>query len=141
MIYTYRSEYSHFYTIKNCYIIYLNIITIILLVKILLYYFIIFLCGQRTQQPQPTLYRAQDPCRRGRNAWGWTKKIQIAKRHHRGQSCPRPTEIIRKKRGMPLKAASQGILRNRTNTVGQPWEHGGGAIPGETVTSTLNAHN
>ena len=25
--------------------------------------------------------------------------------------------------------------------MGQPWEHGGGAIPGEAVTSTLNAHN
>ena len=42
---------------------------------------------------------------------------------------------------MPLKTASQDIPRKRTNTVGQPWEHGGGAIPGESVTSTLNAHN
>ena len=42
---------------------------------------------------------------------------------------------------MPLKAASKGIPRKRTNTVGQPWEHGGGAIPGETVTFALNAHN
>ena len=25
--------------------------------------------------------------------------------------------------------------------MGQPWEHGGGAIPGEAVTSTLNAHS
>ena len=31
--------------------------------------------------------------------------------------------------------------RKMTNTVGQPWEHGGEAIPGETVTSALNAHN
>ena len=30
--------------------------------------------------------------------------------------------------------------KKRTNTVGQPWEHGGGAIPGEVVTSVLNAH-
>ena len=29
----------------------------------------------------------------------------------------------------------------RTNTVGQPWEHGGGAILGEAVTSALNAHS
>ena len=29
----------------------------------------------------------------------------------------------------------------RTNTVGQPWEHGGEAIPGEAVSSALNAHN
>ena len=42
---------------------------------------------------------------------------------------------------MPLKVASQGIPREWTNTVGQPWEHGRGAIPGETVTSALNAHN
>ena len=66
---------------------------------------------------------------------------QVAKRHCRGQSCPQLTEIIRRKIGMPLKAASQGIPKKRTNTVGQLWEHGGGAIPGETVTFTLNAHN
>ena len=30
--------------------------------------------------------------------------------------------------------------KKRTNIVGQPWEHGGGAIPGEVVTSALNAH-
>ena len=28
-----------------------------------------------------------------------------------------------------------------SNTVGQPWEHGGGAIPGEAVTSALNTHS
>ena len=69
------------------------------------------------------------------------KKVQIAKQHHQGQSCPWPTEIIEGKSGMPSKAASQGIPKKRTNTVGQLWEHGGGAIPGETVTFTLNAHN
>ena len=42
---------------------------------------------------------------------------------------------------MSLKATSQGIPRKMTNIVGQPWEHGGGAIPGEIVTSALNAHN
>ena len=42
---------------------------------------------------------------------------------------------------MLLKAASQGIPRKRTNTVGQPWKHGKGTILGETVTSALNAHN
>ena len=42
---------------------------------------------------------------------------------------------------MPLKAASQGILREMTNTVGQAWEHGGGEIPGEIVTFALNAHS
>ena len=42
---------------------------------------------------------------------------------------------------MPLKTASQGIPRKkRTNTVGQPWEHGGGEIAREVVTSALNAH-
>ena len=76
--------------------------------------------GQRTQQPRLTLFWAQGPCRGERNARGRTKKVQVAKRHRRGQSCPRPTEIIRRKSGMPLKAASQGIPRKRTNTVGQP---------------------
>ena len=65
--------------------------------------------GQRTQQPRPTSYRAQGPCRGGRNARGWTKRVPIAKRHHQGQSYPRPTEIIRKKSGMPLKTASPGV--------------------------------
>ena len=31
--------------------------------------------------------------------------------------------------------------KKKTSTVGQPWEHGGRVIQGETVTSTLNAHN
>ena len=71
------------------------------------------LWGQRTQQSWPTSYRAQDPCRGGRNAWGWIKKVQIAKRYRREQSCPQPTEIIRRKGGMPLKIASQGISRKK----------------------------
>ena len=33
------------------------------------------------------------------------------------------------------------LKKKRTNTVSQPWEHGGGAIPGEVVNSALNAHN
>ena len=39
--------------------------------------------GQRTQQPRPTSYRAQGPCRGRRNARGRTKRVQIAKRHCR----------------------------------------------------------
>ena len=54
---------------------------------------------------------------------------------------PVRTEIIRRKSGMPLKAASQGIPRKRTSIMGQPWEHDGGVIPEEAVTSALNAHN
>ena len=33
-------------------------------------YLYIKLWGQRTQQPRPTSYRAQGPCRGGRNARG-----------------------------------------------------------------------
>ena len=40
-----------------------------------------------------------------------------------------------------IKGSLPGYPRKMTNIVGQPWEHGGGAIPGETVTSALNAHN
>ena len=42
---------------------------------------------------------------------------------------------------MPPKACPRSIPRKRTSIVGQPWEPGGGAIQGETVTSALNAHN
>ena len=69
------------------------------------------------------------------------KKVQIAEQHCRGQPCPWPTEIIERKSGMPLEAASQSIPIKRTSTVGQPWEPDGGAIQGETVTSALKAHN
>ena len=69
------------------------------------------------------------------------RKPKIAKKHRRGQSCPRPTEIMEGKSSMPLKACSQSIPRKRTSTVGQPWEPGEGAIQGETVTSALNSHN
>ena len=31
--------------------------------------------------------------------------------------------------------------QEKTSTMDQPWKHGGWAIQGETVTSTLNAHN
>ena len=43
--------------------------------------------------------------------------------------------------GMPSKVSLQSIPGNRISTMGQPWEPGGGAIQGETVTSTLNARN
>ena len=69
------------------------------------------------------------------------KKVQIAKKHRRGQSYSRRTEIIEGKNSTPSKAASQSILRKRTSTVGWPWEPSGGAIQGETITSVLNDHN
>ena len=67
--------------------------------------------GQRIQQPQPTSYRAQGPRRGGRNTRGLTKRAPVARRHCRGQSCPRPTEIVRKKSDMPLKITSPSIPR------------------------------
>ena len=69
------------------------------------------------------------------------KKVQIAKRCCRGQSCPRQTKITEGKCGMPPKATSQSVSRESTSAMSQPWEYGGGAIQGETDTSVLNAHN
>ena len=43
--------------------------------------------------------------------------------------------------GTLLKAASLGIPNKKTNTMGQLWGHGGGAIPGWAVTSASNAHS
>ena len=37
------------------------------------------------------------------------KRVEVAKRHSRGQSCPRPTKIVRRKSGMPLNTASQRV--------------------------------
>ena len=84
-------------------------------------YLYIKLWGRRTQQPRPTSYRAQGPCRGGRNARKWTKRVQVAKRHRQGQSCPQPTKIVRRKSGMPLKTASQGVLSKKN-------KHGGPAM-------------
>ena len=39
----------------------------------------------------------------------------------------------------PQKTALLGVPNKKTNTVGQLWGHGGGAILGEAVTSALNA--
>ena len=102
----------------------------------------LYICGVKEFGNPGLLYtKPQGPCRGERNARGRTKKVQIAQKHRRGQSCSRPAEIIEGKRGTPSKAASQSIPRKRTSTVGQPWEHGGGVIQGETVTFALNAHN
>ena len=40
----------------------------------------------------------------------------------------------------PQRQPPRASQAKRTNTVGQPWEHGGRAIPGEAVTSALNAY-
>ena len=61
--------------------------------------------------------------------------------HPKEKDCPQPTEIIEGKSSMPSKAGSQSIPRKRTSTMGQPWEPGGGAIQGGTVTFILNTHN
>ena len=59
----------------------------------------------------------------------------------RGQSCPWQTEITEGKSSTPPKAASQSVPKESTSVMSQPWEYGGGAIQGETVTSALNVHN
>ena len=59
----------------------------------------------------------------------------------RGQSYPRQTKVTKGESGTPSKTASLGIPNKRTNTVGQLWGHGGGAISGEAITSTLNARS
>ena len=69
------------------------------------------------------------------------KKVRTARRRYRGQFCSRQTEITEGESGMPPRAVSQSVPRESTSAIGQPWEYGGGAIQGETVTSTLNAHN
>ena len=54
---------------------------------------------------------------------------------------PRQTKITEGKSGTPPRATSQSVPRESTSAMGQPWEHGGGAIQGETDTSALDAHN
>ena len=91
------------------------------------------LWGQRIWQPRPISYQAQGPRRGGRNVRGRTKKVQTVRRRCRGQSCPWQIKVTEGKSGTPLKTASPGALNKKsTNTVGQPWEHGGGAILGES---------
>ena len=51
------------------------------------------------------------------------------------------SQILEGKNGTPSKTASQSALRKRTSTVRHLWEHGVGAIQGETVTFALNAPN
>ena len=89
--------------------------------------------GQRIWQPQPISYQAQGPHWGGRNVLGRMKKVQTAKRRCWGQSCPRQTEVTEGKSGMPLKTAFPDLPNKKsTNIVSQPWEHDGGAIPGES---------
>ena len=69
------------------------------------------------------------------------KKVQTSEQHRYGQPRPRLIEITERKSGMTSRAALQSIPIKRTSTVGQPWEPGGGAIQGQTITSALIAHN
>ena len=69
------------------------------------------------------------------------KKVQVAQKHRRGQSGPRPTQILVGKNGPPSTATSQSVSRKRTSTVGQLREHGVRTVQGKTVTFALNAHN
>ena len=100
-----------------------------------------YLWGRRMWQPRPISYQVQDPRRGRRNVQGWAKNVQAARRRCQGQPCPRRTEITEGESGTLSRTASPGILNKKTNIVGQQWGRGGGAIPGEAVTSTLNAHS
>ena len=54
------------------------------------------------QGPRPTLRRKKRPRMN-------KERVQVAKRHRQGQPCPWPTEIVRRKSGMPLNTASQRV--------------------------------
>ena len=45
------------------------------------------------------------------------------------------------KAARPWRQPPRASQAKRTNTVGQPWVQGGGAISGEAVTSALNVHS
>ena len=76
-------------------------------IEIELYKFInLILWSQRIWQPRPISYQAQGLRRGGRNVRGRTKKVQIARRHCRGQSCSRQTEITEGESGTPPRAVS-----------------------------------
>ena len=47
----------------------------------------------------------------------------------------------KEKAACPQRQPPWASQAKRINTVGQLWEHGGGAIPREAVTSALNAHS
>ena len=86
--------------------------------------------GQRIWQPRPISYQAQGPHQGGGNVRGRTKKVQTARRHCRGQSCSRQTEITEGESGTPPWAVSQSVPRESTSAISQPWEYSGKEIPG-----------
>ena len=69
------------------------------------------------------------------------KKVQIAGRRCRGQSCPRQTKITEGEGSTPPRAVSQSVPRESTSAMRQPWEYSGGAVPGQAITSALNTHS
>ena len=62
-------------------------------------------------------------------------------RHRRGPSCPWRIGVMEGKSSTPSKATLPVVPNEGTNTGGQLWGHGGGAIIEEAVTSALNARS
>ena len=90
---------------------------------------------------QPISYQAQGPCRERRNVREWVRKAQAAERHRWGPSYPRPNKVTEGESSTLSKTTLLVVPNKRTNTMGQLWGRGGGAILGETITSALNAHS
>ena len=59
----------------------------------------------------------------------------------RGHDGPQRTGVMERKSSTPSKATILVIPNEGTNTGGQLWGHGGGAIIEEVVTSALNVRS
>ena len=83
-------------------------------------FFFRLLGDQRIQGLRPIFYQAQGSCREGRNAWGRTKGIQIARIYCRGRPCPRQTKIIEGENATSPEAVPSSILKEVPSPMGQP---------------------
>ena len=111
------------------------------MVKLYLIFYKIILWGWRIWQNPAHFISSPRPTLRKKKCPRWTRKAQAAGRHRRGPSCPRPTKVTEGESSTPSKTILPVVPNKRTNTVGQLWGHGGGAILGEAVISALNAHS